>query len=877
MASSRSTTSSARSKTGRSSLSSSSSSQKKPLSSSSSDADARMAEVEMYAATARKRASLMTEHDFELRRSTTNDDDDDGDYDEEAIERCDYGSGRSSGAGGHRGGGGSGRGDDGAMGHDERRRRRSPSSRSRKSSSASSSSSRRKSKKHGGASIRGSNDKDERAPRSESKPFPKPRDRRADHANADPDQERNLPVTVPAGEWEADPTNNEEGLPPDMTGTSIGGDANDYATTVSSIDTTDSYVRKQLRMRERRRQEFEARRLERLERRKQAELDGHDRSKADDDDDDVTCIVEETEEEGSYFPDSFCEADNVRSFAEEDDNNNDRGGGIHPVDPDEYFDDRGRDSRSRRSGGDPPPASAFAAGSVGRKDNHNNNRRSSSMYSDSCNQSKHSSRHAQQHQQPPTAVQREECCIKHPYVYLSEQTDVNVWTCMRYCKDPNTGRWQTKKMVCDECLEEEEDLLREEPDHHRRFRRDLRGFKKSDGGRLHLETLSLNGASRAQAMDDDYDIEESCFEDEGGFNTASMSSSSSFSENRHQFRRGSNDENNARGGRGINASSTINVHPSMGDDQTPLERESEAQKRRFVRRLAARAYHFPGNTWQEDWVQYVSNTHLVFGIFAHHPLHPVTGRERCMILLGSVAVGLLISNLIYLWFAYAGYGADDTVLSLGPRGSIDVTKLMITLWTLGSVVHTFFDLSVWHIKACTFCRYGIGGYELSDGAMRCGRTAGMTIVMTTFAFAAYLVLLRASEDYKDSEFFVDELETDGGNNMTTNDEGESFIQPISLPGGGSAKHFNFLLGYIVEFVLAVFVYNPLILTVIFTGSLGCNGRLPVLGGRPREVMREQRHAMKRQRYTMPQVLKLGDEEYKADMWYSSSQKLATNF
>ncbi len=123
-----------------------------------------------------------------------------------------------------------------------------------------SSSLRRKSKKHGGGSSRGSNKKDKCAPRSEPNPFPKPRDRRADHVNAD--QERTLPVTVPAGEWEADPNNNEEGLPPYMTGTSIGSDANDYATTVSYIDTTDSYVWKQLRMRERRRQEFEARRLE---------------------------------------------------------------------------------------------------------------------------------------------------------------------------------------------------------------------------------------------------------------------------------------------------------------------------------------------------------------------------------------------------------------------------------------------------------------------------------------------------------------------------------------------------------------------------------------------------------------------------------------
>ena len=49
-------------------------------------------------------------------------------------------------------------------------------------------------------------------------------------------------------------------------------------------------------MREHVRQEFEARRLECLERRKQTELDGHDQNKADFDD--VKCIIDETEEEG---------------------------------------------------------------------------------------------------------------------------------------------------------------------------------------------------------------------------------------------------------------------------------------------------------------------------------------------------------------------------------------------------------------------------------------------------------------------------------------------------------------------------------------------------------------------------------------------------
>ena len=84
--------------------------------------------------------------------------------------------------------------------------------------------------------------------------------------------------------------------------------------------------------------------------------------------------------------------------------------------------------------------------------------------------------------------------------------------------------------------------------------------------------------------------------------------------------------------------------------------------------------------------------------------------------------------------------------------------------------------------------------------------------------------------------------------------------PISFDGG--AKYFDFMIGYVIEFVLAVFVYSPLILTVVFTGVLGCNGKIPVLGGRPREVFKEQRFAEKRKRYQrMPPTLNLRDDEY----------------
>jgi len=226
-----------------------------------------------------------------------------------------------------------------------------------------------------------------------------------------------------------------------------------------------------------------------------------------------------------------------------------------------------------------------------------------------------------------------------------------------------------------------------------------------------------------------------------------------------------------------------------------------------------------------------------------------------------------MSNLIYLWFVHYKLGLDDPVLDLGPEKLV-VTKLMITLWTLGSFVHTIFDLSVWHIKACTLCRYG---GEVSDAAVRCGRRSGVTIVVSTLAFATYLCLVRASEDFKASQ---DLKAYQAGADVTPDEDiDNSFFHPVTL--AGSRKSFDFLGGYIIEFILAVFVYNPFILTIVFTGVLGCNGRIPILGGRPREMAKEQRYALKRQRYIMPQTLKLGDEEFEADMW--GDEELATKF
>jgi hypothetical protein len=45
---------------------------------------------------------------------------------------------------------------------------------------------------------------------------------------------------------------------------------------------------------------------------------------------------------------------------------------------------------------------------------------------------------------------------------------------------------------------------------------------------------------------------------------------------------------------------------------------------------------------------------------------------------------------------------------------------------------------------------------------------------------------------------------------------------------------QFLLGYAVEFSLALLVYYPLCSFLFFSGVLGC-GFIPGLGGRPREI------------------------------------------
>mmetsp|Transcript_18980 Transcript_18980/g.41361 ORF Transcript_18980/g.41361 Transcript_18980/m.41361 type:complete len:1052 (+) Transcript_18980:88-3243(+) len=311
----------------------------------------------------------------------------------------------------------------------------------------------------------------------------------------------------------------------------------------------------------------------------------------------------------------------------------------------------------------------------------------------------------------------------------------------------------------------------------------------------------------------------------------------------HSINSRRNDDSFSSGGESLGA-----FHDLSMAFQTPEEMEEEEATNRLKRRLAARAYHFPGNTWCQDWMQYLSNTHTVLGLFFHHPLHPMRFQERLVILIGSIAIGLTISNLTYLYFIRNGFAVEEEVFTLNSHHTeytgipvVSITTLMITLWTLGSFLHTCFDLGLWHMKACTICRYQ---GRIDERTVQWGRVAGLFIVMISIFSGGYAVLLRAGIEYKGEGSVAEEVQESIMGNEVYH---VKFEDPRS---------FKFLLGYLVEFVLALFVYYPLAVTILFSGVLGF-GRFPLLGGRPREMKRESQYELSKRE---PKILKAANIE-----------------
>mmetsp|Transcript_4122 Transcript_4122/g.5916 ORF Transcript_4122/g.5916 Transcript_4122/m.5916 type:complete len:407 (+) Transcript_4122:51-1271(+) len=284
-------------------------------------------------------------------------------------------------------------------------------------------------------------------------------------------------------------------------------------------------------------------------------------------------------------------------------------------------------------------------------------------------------------------------------------------------------------------------------------------------------------------------------------------------------------------------------------------RESGAPASLVVPALAARAFHLPGNTWTQDWRQYILNNHPVLGLCCHHKLHPLTCCQRILVLIGSISCGLFVSNSIYLYFLTTAGSIDDNFFAVSLDANVTVqedidvsgtneivlTNYQMALWTVGTTIHSVFDVSIWFIAACGCCQTG-GACEFLKSCRWIGTYIVMTVVILTVAFATFVVIFRAS------------LEESGANISELNSAG-IFDDAIDLQVTQGWESYQFLYSLCVELVLSLFLYYFIVATIFFSGILGC-GRLPLLGGRPREVRIEKKRIERvRRRRTMQEEKK----------------------
>lgn len=254
-----------------------------------------------------------------------------------------------------------------------------------------------------------------------------------------------------------------------------------------------------------------------------------------------------------------------------------------------------------------------------------------------------------------------------------------------------------------------------------------------------------------------------------------------------------------------------------------------------VQLLALQMYHLPGNSWCQDWMQYMRNNHPVFGICCHHKLHPIGSCQRIIALCGTVLFGLALTNLFYLFYLWNPRFDQVVAEFVTTDGdSWTLTTGMLLLWTLGSSVHCAFNLAIWHIGACACCRSG-GCCQSCACCPSLGKHLSRVLILCIVAIAVMIVLLRVAITNQQ-----DNLAEQDTNNISGDKKVNIGIDDTLSLDVESASQFQFVAAYLVEMVLSLFVYYPIGGTVLFSGILACGCKIPLLGGRPYEVALEER-------------------------------------
>ncbi|KAL3797822.1 hypothetical protein HJC23_006860 [Cyclotella cryptica] len=314
------------------------------------------------------------------------------------------------------------------------------------------------------------------------------------------------------------------------------------------------------------------------------------------------------------------------------------------------------------------------------------------------------------------------------------------------------------------------------------------------------------------------------------------------------------------------------------------DREERELARRLVPRLAARAYHLEdGNTWCQDWLQYQKNTHPVFGLCFHHKLHPIRGPQRIIILMGSIAFGLAITNIVFLGLLNSNSAGQWVNLVYNVTGEVSeiqyrythvqLEQSMLFLWTVGSFLHSAFDMLIWYLAACACFRPGGIAGRNSHFCQTLGLYIAVLVVVSMVFIATLVIVMRLNEDEQNWTQLM-HIDDDSNKTMLStglnwtglgfmNEDNNSTTSSLNSPRSTdetnstgfpgisdlvyskSDTKYAFLVGYAVELTIALFVYYFITSTVFFSGILGC-GRIPIIGGRPYELRHIARNSSRRE-------------------------------
>lgn len=208
---------------------------------------------------------------------------------------------------------------------------------------------------------------------------------------------------------------------------------------------------------------------------------------------------------------------------------------------------------------------------------------------------------------------------------------------------------------------------------------------------------------------------------------------------------------------------------------------------------------------------------------------------------------------------------------------IELEQSMVFLWTIGSFLHSVFDMLIWYLSACACFRPGGITGRNSTCCQNFGLYTAVLVVVGMVFIATFVVVTRLNADNENWTQLLPWMSNDSDNTtlisndtdfMNVSSQADIFAESgevieassnnsiiggimnstniddlvnatgINIPSFSLGDliytkedtKYAFLIGYLVELTIALFVYYPLTSTMFFSGVLGC-GRIPILGGR----------------------------------------------